>query len=505
MATPKVCGIETEYGIFVRGADITPMMASSLIVNAYSDDGLGLRAWDFAGEHPDFDARDGWRPESDYPEVEMLMANTVLTNGSRFYVDHAHPELSTPECRSVSDALLYDRAGEEIVRRAMTRANSRLPDGVEIVLHKNNSDGKGNSYGCHENYLVSRDVPFGALASSITTHFVTRQIFTGSGKVGVECRRDGEDEIPFQISQRADFFEEEVGLETTVRRPIVNTRDEPHCDPSRWRRLHVIAGDANMAECATYLKLGTTALVLALIEDGRFPKDLIVLDPVSEIRHVSHDPSLRHAITLISGQNATAIEVQHQLFECVSSWFATLDDDPTHGDGEKIISMWGSVLQYLDTNSPEAAAMVDWVAKKRVFDALIARSDLTTVLTRMRAIDLQYHDMNVDRCLAKRMGLRTLIDNIAAQTAMAEPPVDTRAYFRGECIRKWPTQVSAANWDSLIFDIGGPLLQRVPMMDPLKGTQSHVGRLLAEVGTVQQLLDALGHDSVESVADDPGW
>jgi Pup amidohydrolase len=505
MPTPKICGIETEYGIFVRGAEMTPMMASSLIVNAYSDDGLSLRAWDFAGEQPDFDARDGWRPESDYPEVEMLMANTVLTNGSRFYVDHAHPELSTPECRSVTDALLYDRAGEEILRRAMSRANARLPEGVEIVLHKNNSDGKGNSYGCHENYLVSRDVGFGALASFITTHFVTRQVFTGSGKVGVECRRDGEDSVPFQLSQRADFFEEEVGLETTVRRPIVNTRDEPHCDPARWRRLHVIAGDANMSECATFLKLGTTALVLALIEDGHFPDELRVSDPVTEIRRVSHDPSLRHAIALADGKTMRPIDIQHQILESVASWFAGLDDDPTNGDGEEIITMWRLVLNLLDTDVSEAATMVDWVAKKRVFDALIARSSLNEAIQRMRAIDLQYHDMNLDRCLAKRMGLRTLVGEHDVVTAMTAPPHDTRAYFRGECIRKWPEQVSAANWDSLVFDVGGPLLQRVPMMDPLKGTRSHVGELLSRVHTVTDLLEELGHDSVESVADDPGW
>ncbi len=507
MPTPKICGIETEYGIFVRGAEMTPMMASSLVVNAYSDDGLSLRAWDFAGEHPDVDARDGWSPEADYPEVEMLMANTVLTNGSRFYVDHAHPELSTPECRSTTDALLYDRAGEEIIRRAMTRANSRMPEGVEIVLHKNNSDGKGNSYGCHENYLLSRDVPFGALASYITTHFVTRQVFTGSGKVGVECRRDGEVRVPFQISQRADFFEEEVGLETTVRRPIVNTRDEPHCDPARWRRLHVIAGDANMSECATFLKLGTTALVLALIEDGRFPDGLRIADPVTEIRRVSHDPTLRHAVTLDSGLSMRPLDIQYGLLDAVMSWFAGLDDDPTNGDGEGIISMWGTVLELLDSGSEEAATMVDWVAKKRVFDALIARQNLNenAIVDRMRAIDLQYHDMNPARCLAKRMGLRTLVDENDALAAMSEPPDDTRAFFRGECIRRWPRQVSAANWDSMVFDVGGPLLQRVPMMDPLKGTKSHVGGLLDGVSTVTELLDALGHDSVEDVADDPGW
>lgn len=505
MPTPKICGIETEYGIFVRGADITPMMASSLIVNAYSDEGLSLRAWDFTGEQPSFDARDGWRPEADYPEVEVLMANTVLTNGARYYVDHAHPEISTPECRSVSDVVLYDRAGEEILRRSMERANARLPDGVEIVLHKNNSDGKGNSYGCHENYLVSRDTPFGKLAAQLTSHFVTRQIYTGAGKVGTECTREGETPVLFQMSQRADFFEEEIGLETTVRRPIINTRDEPHCDPERWRRLHVIAGDANMSENATFLKVGTTALLLGLIEDNQFPEHLLIADPVTEIRRVSHDTSMQHRVTLANGDTVTAAEIQAELFEATRKWFNTLNNDPTHGDGEEILNLWETVLQALSSDPTEVAHLIDWVAKKRVIDGMIVRHSNNIGLDRLRAIDLQYHDMQRDRCLAYRMDLHTRVTNEDVQRAMTEAPTDTRAFFRGECIRKWPKQVSAANWDSMVFDTGGPLLQRVPMMDPLKGTHSHVAGLLNSCETVTALLDALGHDAVEPVADDPGW
>ena len=505
MPTPKICGIETEYGIFVRGADLTPMMASSLIVNAYSDEGLALRAWDFTGEQPDFDARVGWRPEADYPEVEVLMANTVLTNGARYYVDHAHPEISTPECRSVSDVVLYDRAGEEILRSSMERANARLPEGVEIVLHKNNSDGKGNSYGCHENYLVSRDVPFGRLAAQLTSHFVTRQVYTGAGKVGTECSRDGEADVLFQLSQRADFFEEEVGLETTVRRPIINTRDEPHCDPERWRRLHVIAGDANMSENATFLKVGTTALILGLIEDNKFPDHLRIVDPVTEIRHVSHDPSLQHVVTCESGKQITAVDLQIELFNSTQKWVNTLDVDPTNGDGAEILSLWETVLNALTSQPEKAAHIIDWVAKKRVIDGMMARHSENIPLERLRAIDLQYHDMNRERCLAYRMSLATRVTNDDARRAMTEPPADTRAFFRGECIRKWPHDVSSANWDSMVFDIGGPLLQRVPMMDPFKGTQSHVAALLNSCESVTALLDALGHDAVEPVADDPGW
>lgn len=505
MPSPIICGIETEYGIFVRGADLTPMMASSLIVNAYSDEGLALRVWNFASEQPDNDALEGWRPEADYPEVEVLMANTVLTNGARFYVDHAHPEVSTPECRSVSDVVLYDRAAEEIVRKAMDRANRRLPDDVEIVLHKNNSDGKGNSYGCHENYLVPRSVPFGKISRFLTTHFVTRQVFTGAGKVGTECLREGEASVPFQLSQRADFFEEEIGLETTVRRPIINTRDEPHCDPERWRRLHVIAGDANMSETATFLKVGTTALILGMIEDGVFPPELVIADPVREIRLVSHDPSLTHQVALENGCLLTALEIQQQLHHACSQWFASLETDPTHGDGDEIIRLWGKVLGDLETDPMQTADIVDWVAKKRIIDAMQKRHGLTSDHARLRAIDLQYHDLNASRCLALRVGLRTRIHPDSATAAMSAPPHDTRAYFRGMCLQKWGKQVSSANWDSIVFDTGGPLLQRVPMMDPFKGTKDLVEVVFSNATTVNDFLDILGSDAVEIVQEDPGW
>ena len=505
MPSPILCGIETEYGIFVRGADLTPMMASSLIVNAYSDEGLALRVWDFASESPDIDAIDGWRPEADYPEVEVLMANTVLTNGARFYVDHAHPEVSTPECRSVSDVVLYDRAAEEIVRRAMDRANKKLPDGVEIVLHKNNSDGKGNSYGCHENYLVPRSVPFGQIARYLTTHFVTRQIFTGAGKVGTECQREGERTVSFQLSQRADFFEEEIGLETTVRRPIINTRDEPHCDPERWRRLHVIAGDANMSETATFLKVGTTALILGMIEDGVFPTDLVVANPVNEVRAVSHDPSLQHRVVLEDGRQLSAIEIQQIIYQKCEAWFATLTQDPTNGDGEEIIRLWGNVLTDLTSDPMKAADIIDWVAKKRVIDAMQARHDFDADHPRLRAIDLQYHDLNVSRCLALRVGLQTRVQPEDAVNAMSTPPPDTRAYFRGMCLQKFSHNVSSANWDSIVFDIGDPLLQRVPMTDPFKGTKALVDSVFSRAGSVTEFLDILGVDAVENVQEDPGW
>jgi len=508
MSLPKICGIETEYGILARGLDITPMTASSLLVNAFSDDGLSLRAWDFADETPAADARGGWRPEADYPEVDVLMSNSVLTNGARYYVDHAHPEVSTPECVSPLQVVLYDRAAEEIIRDSLRRANDRLGSAGELIAHKNNSDGKGNSYGCHENYLVDRMLPFGRLASLVTTHLVTRQVFCGSGKVGVECPREGEPRPAFQISQRADFFEEPVGLETTVRRPIVNTRDEPHADPERYRRLHVIAGDANMSEVATYLKVGTTALLLAVMEalgtDPSAEEWPVLLDPVTAVRKVSHDPGLTATIETTRG-SATALEVQWMLHSVVRRWLDAGAEDPIGGCADDVMDRWATVLGWLESDDPRSAKWVDWVAKRRIVEGVAARSRLDSDHARLRAVDLQYHDMRTHKNLAARAGLETLVEIDAVRTAMTVPPSETRAFFRGECIRRWPDRVVSANWDSIVFDSGEPALQRVPMMDPLKGTRAHVGDLLDSVDDVPGLLAALGSAAVEDVVFDPGW
>ena len=300
MALPKVCGIETEYGIVVRGGENNPVSASSLLINAYVAATTSRRAgrvgWDFDDEQPANDARGFSLDDSLAPEVETTLVNAVLTNGARYYVDHAHPEISIPEVATALEAVRWDRAAEEIIRRSMAHAGAKLATGptggAEVVVYKNNSDGKGNSYGCHENYLLARETPFGRIVAQVTPHFVTRQVYCGSGKVGCELPGVPTDQVPYQLSQRADFFEEEVGLETTLKRPIVNTRDEPHCDAQKYRRLHVIVGDANMSEIATYLKIGTTAIVLAMIEDDALGEDWLLANPVAAIRQVSHDPTL---------------------------------------------------------------------------------------------------------------------------------------------------------------------------------------------------------------------
>ena len=497
MAIPKVCGIETEYGILVRGpvseSASNPVSASSLLINAYLAANLRKVGWDFEDEHPGSDARGFSVDDLLEPEIETHLVNAVLTNGARYYVDHAHPEISTPECRTAREALVFDRAAEEIVWASMQATNALLPAGAEVLCHKNNSDGKGNSYGCHENYLVAREVPFGRIVHQITPHFVTRQIVVGAGKVGCELSGVSTAEVPFQISQRADFFEEEVGLETTLKRPIVNTRDEPHCDASKYRRLHVIVGDANMSETATLVKLGATSILLAMIEDDVVGDDWTLANPVAAIRHVSHDPSLQRLVTLRNGRRVTALEIQWGLLELSLKYERSHGLEPVgHDVGREVLALWEGILTGLESNPESVAHQVDWVAKRRIVHAYAARHDAQPGDARLKALDLQYHDLRRDKCLARRVGLDVLTTDAEVLDAMTNPPLTTRAYFRGRCLAKWPDEIVAANWDSMVFDIGREPLRRVPMMEPLRGTAESVARLIDESDTPAELLARLG-------------
>jgi Pup amidohydrolase len=497
MALTKVCGIETEYGIVVRGAENNPVSASSLLINAYVAAVTGRPGrrvgWDFEDEQPANDARGFSLDDAFAPEIETTLVNAVLTNGARYYVDHAHPEISIPEVTTALEAVRWDRAAEEIVRRSMAHAQRLLPEGGELVVHKNNSDGKGNSYGCHENYLMARETPFGRIVRQITPHFVTRQVFCGAGKVGCELPGRPADDIGYQLSQRADFFEEEVGLETTLKRPIVNTRDEPHCDPQKYRRLHVIVGDANMSEVATYLKVGTTAIVLAMIEDDVLGDEWELGNPVSAIRQVSHDTSLARTIMLRDGRRATAIEIQWGLLERARKYEQSHGLEAVGVDvGSDVLDRWETVLTGLEHEPGSVANWVDWVAKQRLVEGYAARHQLASGSARLKAIDLQYHDLRVDRCLALRAGLDTLVTQAEADAAVTDPPHTTRAYFRGRCLAKYPDDIVAANWDSLVFDVGRDPLRRVPMMEPLRGTHDHVATLIDQSDTAAQLLEGLG-------------
>ncbi len=502
MAVPKIVGIETEFGIMVRGtADWNPVSASSLLINAYVgtdvgglDDRTTPVAWDFIDEMPGADARDLMAPEFALPpEVETHLVNAVLTNGARYYVDHAHPELSTPECRDALSVVLFDRAAELILIDSMVAAADALPDDQEVVIYKDNTDRKGNAYGCHENYLLDRNLPFGQIINTATTHFVTRQVYTGSGKVGSELPGVSRRDVPYQLTQRAEHFEEEVGLETTLKRPIVNTRDEPHADSQKYRRLHVIVGDANMAQVSTLMKVGTSAIMFAMLEDGAYERPILIENPVEAMHAVSHDLSLAKPLTLTDGKTATAIEIQWDLLGQAQAWADRFGLEAVGEEcGKQVLERWDRTLSALESDPDSLASSVDWVAKKRLIEGFMDRHDCGWDDPRLRALDLQYHDLRPEKSLAARAGLERVVDDEDAVVAVTEPPPDTRAYFRGRCLQKYADSIVAANWDSIVFDVGDDPLRRVPMLEPGRGTVDHVGTILDESETVIDLLDRLG-------------
>src|SRR5215471_5821205 len=351
MAIPKVVGTETEYGIFGPATpDFNPVLASSFLINAYAGSLRRIR-WDYEQESPLRDAR-GFEPvqERQPVEEELGLANVILPNGARYYVDHAHPEYSTPECAN---------PGELVLERSLEAVEALLPQGERVTVYKNNTDGKGNSYGTHENYLVDRRTQFTRIVRDLTPFFVTRQIFTGAGKIGSESARGSEQRVAYQLTQRADFFEAEVGLETTLKRPIINTRDEPHADPEKYRRLHCIVGDANMCEVATFLKVGTTALVLKMIEDELLP-DLSIDNPVAALHEVSWDISCRQTVRLRDGRRVRALELQWEYLDAAKKYVK--ESDSTAENGE-VLQRWEAVLTGIEEDPFSMHRELDWVAK----------------------------------------------------------------------------------------------------------------------------------------------
>ncbi len=489
MALRKILGTETEYGIAVRAdPEFNPALGSAMIVNSYP--GARVRVqWSYEEETPGRDARGFGHEGYGVSDPEGTLVNAVLANGSRLYVDHAHPEYSGPECWDPLEAALYDKAGERVMARAAAAATERL-GGTRMALYKNNSDRKGNSYGAHENYLLSRATPFGEVIRYAMTFFVTRQLFTGSGKVGSE---NGRPSVDYQLTQRADFFEEEVGLETTLKRPIINTRDEPHGDSGKYRRLHVIVGDANLSEVQTFIKLGSTALILAALEDGALPDPLDLADPVEACWQVSHDLTFRRPLDLEGGGSATALELQWRYLEWLTKYVEKELDEPVW---HQVLAEWGSVLTDLEEEPSRLADRIDWAAKSRLLEGYRQRDDLSWADAKLAALDLQYHDVDPARGLYHRLVERGVVRRLFTdqQVAGAEsnPPERTRAYFRGRCVTKFPDSLVAANWDSLVFDLGESHLKRVPMMEPMRGGKDLVEPLLEGVDDAASLIERLG-------------
>ena len=501
MTVLRVMGTETEYGVSVPGnPGANAMLTSSQVVNAYvAHTAVRPRRprWDFEEENPLRDARgfDLARAKADPSQLtdeDLGLANAILTNGARLYVDHAHPEYSSPETTNPRDVVVWDKAGELIMAEAGRRARE-LPGTSPINLYKNNTDNKGASYGAHENYLMRRQTPFGDIVRHLTPFFISRQVVTGAGRVGIgqEGQHEG-----FQISQRADYFEVEVGLETTLKRPIINTRDEPHAVADKYRRLHVIIGDANLAEVSGYLKVGTTALVLAMIEDDFLAVDLSVDKPVTTLHEISHDPTLKTLLTLRDGRSMTAVQLQMEYLEQSRKYVEERFGDDADPQTRDVLERWESVLVRLERDPMECSRELDWVAKLALLEGFRSRDHLEWGSARLELIDLQYSDVRPEKGLYHRLVQRGLMERVVTDAevlrAVTTPPEDTRAYFRGRCLAQYPDDVAAASWDSVIFDLPGrDSLQRVPTLEPLRGTREHVGALLDRCATAEDLVRAI--------------
>lgn len=493
----RVMGAETEFGVWQPGnPKANPMRDSARVVDAYAQP-RGLRSsqnfWDFSAETPLADAR-GFLMSVDDAHISQLthmpdvqpeaqyLANVVTENGARLYVDHAHPEYSSPESVLPRDVVLYDRAGDVVALEAV-RNLAQSPEPVN--LYKNNTDSKGASYGSHENYLVDRATEFDAIVEGLTPFFVTRQILCGSGRVGI----GQEASVPgFQISSRADFFEERVGLETTLRRPIINTRDEPHADPNLYRRLHVIIGDATMVEPATLVRFGSTSLVLGLIEQGLAPS-FELADPVEALYTVSHDLSLSARLPLEDGGDVSALEIQRAYLDAVKEHM-----DPQCSATAEVVAEWERFLTGLSTDPLSLADSIDWVAKYQLLSGYVRKQNLSWDHPKLQLIDVQYHDVRPEKGLFYKLEasgrIRRLTTPDMVEQAVTTPPEDTRAWLRGTLVSRFGEYVQSASWDSVVLKLDDEYV-RVPMRYPLCGTRADAERALDGVTDAQGLFTAL--------------
>ena len=474
----RVFGLETEYGITVDGAESVDVVAESIeLVRGYTEHGAHMK-WDYDLEDPHRDAR-GFRAaellqdtdESAYFEIdrnrplsfEEIKSDLVLSNGARFYNDHAHPEYSTPECTSLREIVAQDKAGERILAESARRRNLKLPNGQAVRLYKNNTDFSGHSYGCHDNYLMAREVPWDRIVAGVLPFLVTRQIFAGAGKMGIEAEGATGHPGTYQISQRADFFSVLVSIDTMNRRPLVNTRDEPHADSSQYRRFHVIVGDANMSEWATALKIGTTALVLGLIERGAAPQ-LEIAQPIDATKSISRDQTYDWIIELTDGRKISAIDVQRLYLAA-----ARKSGEPLDAETKWLLQEWEDVLNDLERDLLLCRDRVDWVAKKELLEALRKEEDLSWTDPWLQSIDLEYHNILPESGLyyelVRQGSMRQIVAEADIKRAIFAPPDDTRAYFRGRSVARFNAQIKSIQWDEIAFTEGSRT-RRVQLAQP---------------------------------------
>jgi Pup amidohydrolase len=474
-AVPVQFGLETEIGISRDSEEELDVVAESIaLVRSAAQPGVWM-CWDYAEEDPHADMR-GFRvkelrqdtDEANYyaqdAERELsfqeIKSDLVLGNGARFYNDHAHPEYCTPECSTLAEMIAHDRAGERILMACAEHMSQEL--GSTVRLYKNNTDFMGHSYGCHENYLLPRSLQWDLLAQNIQAFLVTRQIFAGAGKFAIE----DEDRFVshfFQISQRSDFFSELQSVDTMQRRPIVNTRDEPHANTKLYRRFHVIIGDANMSPFATRVKVGTTALVLeALTRDPKRSYPALA-DPLESLRAISRDLAFKWEVPLAKDKISNAIEVQRAYLDAVRDLC-----DLSHSERAAVVADWGEVLSDLAVDPMKCRDRLDWVAKLNLIADFRAAQNISEDDPWLRSLDLEYHRLDFAEGLYYGLeqsgSMRQAVPDDISLEAMHHPPKSTRASIRGKCVQKFGTAVTSAQWDHIVVESKkGPL--KISLLD----------------------------------------
>ncbi|GMV38053.1 MAG: proteasome accessory factor PafA2 [Fimbriimonadales bacterium] len=474
-------GLETEYGIAVEGREVRDQVEEAAeLVRSFP--GPCVPSWDYRFEDPRRDAR-GFRAEQlrtdpvdsqfDRPgtlPAEALRCDRVLANGARLYNDHGHPEYSTPECLSLADLVAHDRAGERLLLQCAEAYSERT--GRRVRLYKNNTDFQGASYGTHENYLGLRSVPFERYAEALLAFLPTRIVYTGSGRAGSDRQR----EPAFRLSQRAEFFAEPIGIDTLYRRPIVNTRDEPHADPNRWRRIHVIAGDANMQPFATALKVGATSLVLELVEEG-WECPMRLADPVRAMERISRDETYRWNVELAEGSIVGAVAVQREFLSAAAERFGGRD-----AQTDWVLGEWERTLGMLEEDPLLLADRLDWPAKLALLRTFMEAEGVEWGSDRVVAADLEYHNLDPEEGLFWVLDTEQMVSEERVAEAAQRPPVDTRAALRGRCVRRFGEAVREVSWSGMTLDDGAQskrldlsrMVGEVPreLVDAVEGAES---------------------------------
>ncbi len=466
----RLCGLETEYGIQVDGVDSMDVVVESMeLIRCYLHENFVAR-WNYALENPRRDMRgfevDELRNDKDEMEhlqrdrdrkipLKDLKSDLLIHNGARLYNDHTHPEFSTPECYDLFGLVAFDRAGERILLQcAQQRTETR--GGGTVRLYKNNTDFDGHSYGTHENFLLRRDVPFERVISALLPFISTRQVYAGAGKVGVE-EDTRVDQAVFQLAQRSDFFEVITSVDTMQRRPLVNSRDEPHADPTRWRRLHMIVGDANMSEWATALKVGSLALVLDLLEEDLVP-EFELADSIAALKSVSRDTTRQWPVELADGRHVSGLEIQQAYCDAARAYALGRDEET-----DWVLREWQRAVDALGRDPLELRGLCDWVTKKWLLDSFAESEGLDWERADDRAWlqsqDLEYHNVDPEEglylMLEQQGHASQLMSDEEVRRAMVVPPSDTRAYFRGVALEKFSSHVRSLNWDSVEFEVDG--------------------------------------------------